>query len=97
MNVLQGLKLTCTEEIDLLIKWLGPQSSEHMKKIRAVHVNDPVAGLSMALIRLEECYGSLERMKKALLEKLEKFPRISNKDPLKLRQLGDLLKELESA
>lgn len=30
------------------------------------------------------------------MEKLEKFPRISNKEPLKLRQLGDLLRELES-
>lgn len=97
MNVIQGLKLTCTEELDLLIKWLGPQSSEHVKIIRSVNVNDPVAGLNNAWIRLEECYGSPERIERALLEKLEKFPRISNKDPLKLRQLGDLLRELESA
>lgn len=61
MNIIQGLKLTCTEELDLLIKWLGPQSSEHVKRIRAVHVNDPAAGLNMAWTRLEECYGSPEQ------------------------------------
>lgn len=75
---IQGLKLTCTEELHLPIKWPGPQSSEHVRRTRAVHVNDPPAGLDMAWTGLEECYGS-------------------NKDPLKRKQLSDLMKELESA
>ncbi|XP_058881751.1 uncharacterized protein LOC131737334 [Acipenser ruthenus] len=96
-NAMEGLHLTASEELDLLTKWLGPQSSEHVKRIRAVHVSQPAAGLKMAWERLEECYGSPEVIEKALFEKLEKFPKISNKDPLKLRELGDLLRELECA
>lgn len=96
-NAIQGLRLTCSEELDLLVKWLGPQSSEQVRRIRAVHVSDPVAGLRMARIRLDECYGSPETIEKALLDKLERFPRVGNKDPLRLRELGDLLRELESA
>ncbi|XP_026005436.1 uncharacterized protein LOC113010547 [Astatotilapia calliptera] len=97
MNIIEGLKLTCNEELDLLTRWLGPQSSEQVRRIRAVHVNDPAAGLRMAWMRLEENYGSPEIIEKALLDKLERFPKISNRDPLNLRELGDLLRELGSA
>ncbi|KAK0143479.1 hypothetical protein N1851_018391 [Merluccius polli] len=97
MNVIQGLKLTSTEELDLLTRWLGPESSEQVRRVRAVNVSNPAAGLRMAWIRLDESYGSPEMVEKALLDKLERFPKITNKDPLKLRELGDLLRELESA
>ncbi|KAJ8369536.1 hypothetical protein SKAU_G00095640 [Synaphobranchus kaupii] len=96
-NTIQGLRLTYNEELDLLTRWLGPHSSEQIRRIRAVHVSDPAAGLRMAWSRLEECYGSPETIEKALLDKLERFPKITNKDPLKMRELGDLLRELESA
>lgn len=46
---------------------------------------------------LEETYGSPEVIKNALLKKLDIFPVTSNKDTLKLRELGDLLKELQAA
>lgn len=97
LNSLEGIGLTCSEELDLLTKWLGPQSSAHVKRIRAVHVNDPALGLRMAWSRLQECYGAAEMIEKALLDRVEKFPRINNKDPQKLRELGDLLQELVSA
>ena len=47
--------------------------------------------------RLEDCYGCPEVIEHALLKRLEEFLRISNKDPRQLRELGDLLQELESA
>ncbi len=47
--------------------------------------------------RLEECYGSAEAMELALFNKLERFPKLSNKDPQRLRELGDLLLELQTA
>ena len=47
--------------------------------------------------RLEDCYGCPEVIDHALLKRLEDFPRISNKDPRQLKELGDLLQELESA
>lgn len=47
--------------------------------------------------RLQECYGSPEALERALFDKLERFPRITNKDPHLLRDLGDLLLEIDSA
>lgn len=62
-----------------------------------MHVANPATGLRMAWERLEECYSSPEVIERALFERIENFPRISPKDTLKLRELGDLLRELESA
>ncbi len=97
INVLEGLSLTLSEELDLLIRWLGPQSSEQVKRVRAVHVADPAAGCRMVWSRLEESFGSAEIIEKTLFDKLDCFPKISNKEPQKLRELADLLKEVESA
>lgn len=41
----------------------------------------------LALMNLEECNGFPEWIEKVLLDKLERFPRIGNKDPLKLREV----------
>ena len=97
LNCTKGTDLTCSEELDLLIKWLGPESSAHVKRIRAVHVNDSARGLIMAWSRLQDCYGSPEMIEKALFDRVEQFPKINNRDAVKLRELGDLLQELVSA
>lgn len=89
--------LTAQEELDLLTKWLGPESSEQAKRIRSVHILHPKSGLDMLWQRLEESYGVPEMVEHALLKKLENFPKLSNKDSHKLRELGDILLELECA
>lgn len=91
------LNLSEQEELNLLVKWLGPKSSAQAMRIRSVHVNNPRAGVLMVWERLEETYGSPEVIENALLKKLDTFPAISNKDTHKLRELGDLLKELQAA
>ncbi len=96
-NAIEGLDLKPSEELDLLVQWLGPESTEHARRIRSVHINYPDVGLSMVWKRLEECYGSTEAMELALFNKLECFPKLSNKDPRRLRELGDLLLELQTA
>ena len=45
LNATQNLDLTAGEELDLLVKWLGKESSEYIKRIRAVHVTNPKAAL----------------------------------------------------
>lgn len=97
LNAVRGLDLTCSEEMDLLVKWLGKESAEHAKRIRSVHISHPAAGLKMIWNRLDECYGSAEVIEKALFQRLDSFPRISNKDFSKLRDLSDLLMELDVA
>lgn len=96
-NVIDDLNLSASEEFDLLIKWLGAESVQYAKRLRAVYINRPSEGLGKVWERLDECYGSPEALEKALLDRLERFPRISNKDPYLLRELQDLLLEIEAA
>lgn len=91
------LNLSEQEELNLLIKWLGPKSSAQAMRIRSVHVNNPRLGVWTVWERLEETYGSPEVIESALMKRLDAFPVISNKDTHKLRELGDLLKEIQAA
>ncbi|XP_057695101.1 thymocyte nuclear protein 1 isoform X1 [Corythoichthys intestinalis] len=96
-NAIKDLRLTAQEEIDLMIKWLGNESRQQAKRIRSVHVFNPTAALHLLWERLEECYGSPEVMENALLKKIEQFPKLNNRDNTKLRELGDILQEIECA
>lgn len=51
----------------------------------------------MIWTRLKECYGSSEVIEGALFSRIENFPKLSSKEPLKLCELSDLLCELEAA
>lgn len=93
----KDLSLSAREELDLLTKWLGAESAEQAKRIRAVNVLNPTAGVAMVWQRLEECYGTPEVIEDALLKKIEHFPRLTNKDTVKLRELSDIVLELECA
>ncbi|KAL3973607.1 sorting nexin-4 [Sarotherodon galilaeus] len=97
ISATKDLNLSPREELDLLTKWLGPTSSEQAKRIRAVHILNPAAGAKMVWQRLEECYGSPEAIEDALLKKVEDFPKLTNKDNVKLQELSDILLELQCA
>ncbi|XP_036003031.1 uncharacterized protein LOC118566091 isoform X1 [Fundulus heteroclitus] len=97
LTTISGLNLTQSEEMDLLLKWLGKESAEHIEQIRAIHINRPEAGLAMAWERLELTYGSAEAIENALFKRIDSFPKIINRDGPKLTKLGDLLMELQAA
>lgn len=80
-NATEDLGLKPSEELDLLTKWLGPESAEHARKVRSVRINHPGEALSMVWRRLEEVYGSPAAMETALFSKLERFPKFPNKEP----------------
>ncbi|XP_060772289.1 uncharacterized protein LOC132883105 [Neoarius graeffei] len=97
LNTTTSLNLSAKEEMDLLVKWLGKESGEQAKRIRGVHAYNPARGLDMIWQRLDECFGAPEVIESALLKKVDSFPKISNRDWKKLRELGDLLMELQAA
>ena len=96
-NATEDLGLKPSEELDLLAKWLGPESAEHARRVRSARINYPGEALSMVWQRLEEVYGSPEAMEASLFGKLERFPKFTNREPKRLRELGDLLLEIEAA
>lgn len=91
------MDLTAGEELDLLISYLGNDSANQVKRIEAVNISHLSAGLAMAWNCLDEMYGSPEAVEQTLFSKLESFPKIITKDQHRLRDLADLLSELEAA
>ncbi len=64
LNATSGLKLTSSEQLDLLIKWLGSRSSEYVRRIRSVNIRYPDVGLKMAWDRLGRCMDPLRWWRK---------------------------------
>ena len=96
LNTTKGLNLTCSEEMGLLVKWLGKESAKHASRLRNAHPNRPEKGLQMMWDRLDTCYGSPELVERALLERVDRFPKLANRDHAKLTELSDLLVEVLS-
>lgn len=94
LNTIENLEMTASEEMDLLIKWLGKDSSEQALRIRAVNVRQPLIGIKAIWERLNKTYGSPEAIERALFSKVKNFPKIHNRDSQKLQELADLMTEL---
>ncbi|XP_052762111.1 uncharacterized protein LOC128204746 [Mya arenaria] len=95
-NVVSELNVTCVEELDLLVKWLGPQSKKHAISIKTAYISDPQQALVKVWKRLDERYGAPEVIEMTLNRKLSEFPRITTKDQHKLYDLSDLLAEIQA-
>ena len=91
------MHLTPTEELDLLAKHLGPESKQYAESLRSSNIGNPQRGLQMLWTRLEERFGSPERVEAALKGRLEAFPPVSSKNLKDLYKLADLLEEIQSA
>ncbi|KAK0137092.1 hypothetical protein N1851_026711 [Merluccius polli] len=77
-NAVAEVQLTATQELDLMTKWLGKESGEQMRCIRAVHANN-ANSLSHAR-RGRDCYAAPEIIEQSLFQRLDSFPRIAAKD-----------------
>ena len=74
-SVTENLSLRPSEKFDQLIKWLGLESAEHLRRVRSVHIRHSAKVLSMVWDSLEESYGSAEAMESALFNILNISPR----------------------
>lgn len=92
-SVIQEASVSPSEELDLLIRWLGPSSKEHAKSIRAASIGNPTQGCETLWTRLEERYGSPELIETAIKTKLANFHRLSANEPRRLYELSDILSE----
>lgn len=97
INTIENLELSSSEEMDLLIKWLGKNSSEQALRIRSVNIQEPSLGLKTIWERLNKTYRSPEVLERALFSKIDNFSKIQNRDGKKLQELADPLIELDVA
>ncbi|VDI56725.1 Hypothetical predicted protein [Mytilus galloprovincialis] len=94
--VMSEIDASPAEEIDLMIKWLGPDSSRQINSIKISNSGNPTIALSRAWNRLVLRYGCPEMIESALQKKLQAFPKITYKDKKKLFELSDVLSEIRS-
>lgn len=67
------------EESDLLVKWLGPESSKFAQSIRTSNIGNPSRALTNIWERVEERYGASEMVEASLKTKIGNFPKITVK------------------
>jgi hypothetical protein len=97
LMVSSEFNVSLSEELDLLVKYLGPESRRYATSIRSANIRNPERGLERLWERLDERYGSPELLEAALKRRVESFQKITNKEMHKLYDLTDLLSEIEAA
>ena len=95
-NIVKEIEVTPTEELDLLVRWLGPQSSKQALSLRSSNAHNNTQALTKIWKRLDKRYGSAELVETSIKNRIEQFPRLIGKDYGKLYELSDLLAEIES-
>ena len=93
---MKELQVTPTEELDLLKRWLGPDSKRQAASIRVANSHDESLAVERIWQRLDERYGSPEQVLESINNRLYKFPKISVGQKDKLYELADLLSEIGS-
>ena len=95
-QVCQELNISASEEIDLMIKWLGKESRKYALSLKNVYRNNPAIGLESLWTRLDERYGSSGLLYKSIMNKLEKFPKLTYSETSKWYELLDTLSEIQA-
>ena len=95
-SIMSDLNVTPNEELDLMVKYLGPESSTHATSLRVANVNSPERALKRLWDRLNERYGCPEMVEAALKIRLANFPKLTIKDSRKLYELSDIVSEIEA-
>ncbi|XP_071492621.1 uncharacterized protein [Diadema antillarum] len=96
-RVITELQLTQSQEMGLIMKWLGKESSQLVSAIHDIHVDRPNVGVSRMWELLDRKYGSPEAVEHDLQQRIEDFPRLTHRENEKLEQFGHLLLEIEYA
>ena len=92
--MIRELQANPREELDLLVKWLGPDSGRQAQSIRAANVHCPDRGVQRVWERLEERYARPESVEASLQSRLEIFPKLTHHDNTRLYDLCDIVSEI---
>nr|XP_022312019.1 uncharacterized protein LOC111117241 [Crassostrea virginica] len=96
LGIMKDLQVTPTEELDLLVRWLGPESSNQALRMQASHPTNPNMGIKRVWDRLDERYGAPELVEAILKDKLQKFQKIGLSDSKRMYELSDLIAEIQA-
>lgn len=95
--VARDLGASPVEELDLLAKYLGPESSKLVIAVRKSNPTNPAKALRLLWERLANRYGSPERTEEYLKRKISDFKPVGSKEPKRLYELSDIAHEILAA
>ena len=95
-HILTELDATSMEQLDLLIKYLGPSSKKHAQNIRSANANYAATAVRLIWERLDSRFGSPEMIESSLHSRIVNFPKLTNNQRKELYELADLAAEIES-
>lgn len=95
-SVTREIEATPAEELDLLLRWTGEESSKQVQSLKVANAGKPVTALERAWKRLDSRYGSPEKVEVALKKKLNSVPKMTVKDRGKMYELSDILSEISA-
>lgn len=90
------LQLNRTEELDLLCRWLGPESSAQANSLRSANCSNETEAIRKIWDRLDRRYGAPELIVQSFQERLVSFPKLNQNDHIRMYELSDLLSEINS-
>lgn len=90
-NAVRELSLSPSEEMDLLIQWLGNTSSANRQRVSGMQMHR-----TRILNRLDDRFANPEVVESSIKKKLARFPKLGNKDYAKLYELLDIVTEIDS-
>jgi hypothetical protein len=64
---MRELEVKPREEIDLVVKWLGPNFPKHALTLKMANISNPERGFAAIWNRLEERFGAAEMVESALM------------------------------
>ena len=95
-DVVNELNLKASEEVDLLIRYLGPESKKSAISIQSANYSDPCRAKERIWQRLHERFARPEMVESSIKQKLSSFDKVTNKDPKRLYELVDIVTEIDS-
>ena len=96
VNILEEIKASPLEQLDLLVNHLGQESRSQAENIRASNPNNPDRAVNQIWERLDRQYGSPETIEFALKQRIQNFPNLTEGDRKRYYDLSDLAAEVES-
>lgn len=94
-NIVTEVQASPLEHLDLLVRWLGPDSTKQVQSIRSANVQDPEKALKLAWERLDTRFGSPEIIQHTLQQRILDFPKLQNHQRKEFFDLADLATEIE--
>ncbi|XP_052081778.1 uncharacterized protein LOC127719594 isoform X1 [Mytilus californianus] len=95
-HIMTELDTNPLEQLDLLMKYLGPSSKQHAQNIRCANANNPATAVRLIWERIDARFGSPEMIESSLHSRIVNFPKLSNNNRKELFELADLAAEIES-